>query len=125
MVAKHVTKYISPGPNSSITLTTGALSEKPMFGAATASGLAASLPGLVRGLALDMAPVRVNAISPGLVTTPLLAGFSPQMIEMSKKAGTTGTIGAPEDVAEAYLYCMKDKFVTGSVISTNGGWLLK
>jgi hypothetical protein len=37
---------------------------------------------------------------------------------------TTGTVGRPEDLAEAYLYCMKGQFVTGSVLHSNGGHLL-
>jgi NAD(P)-dependent dehydrogenase (short-subunit alcohol dehydrogenase family) len=36
----------------------------------------------------------------------------------------TGKVGQPEDVAESYLYCMRDANVTGSVISTNGGHLI-
>jgi hypothetical protein len=48
-----------------------------------------------------------------------------QMMDQFKSKSTTGTIGKVEDVAEAFLYVMKDQNVTGTLISSNGGGLLK
>lgn len=82
----------------------------------------------MRNLALDLAPVRVNLISPGAVLTPLWDSMPKEEMEgfMKHVRGkcTTGEIGRPEDVAESYLYVMRDWNVSGSVIDTNGGFLL-
>lgn len=82
----------------------------------------------MRSLALDLAPVRVNLISPGAVLTPLWDGMAKEraekFMEHIKGKCTTGEVGRPEDVAESYLYVMRDWNISGSVIDTNGGFLL-
>lgn len=127
-VAKHGCEHLNPGPRSSITLTTGTVSEKPVAGWTVAASYAAGLHSMMRGLALDLRPTRVNLISPGAVETELWDSMSKDDVgtlkEGFKKASATGEIGRPEDVAEAYLYCMRDYNVTGSMISTNSGAML-
>jgi NAD(P)-dependent dehydrogenase (short-subunit alcohol dehydrogenase family) len=67
-------------------------------------------------------------ISPGAVETELWDGLPEDkrkaMMEGFKSKMATGQVGQPEDVAESYLYCMRDANLTGSVISTNGGHLI-
>jgi NAD(P)-dependent dehydrogenase (short-subunit alcohol dehydrogenase family) len=79
-------------------------------------------------LALDLKPLRVNLISPGAVETELWDGLEEgkrkEMMKGFEEKMATGKVGQPEDVAESYLYCMRDGNVTGSVISTNGGHLI-
>ncbi|KAL8728390.1 MAG: hypothetical protein Q9166_005434 [cf. Caloplaca sp. 2 TL-2023] len=58
LVAKHGSKYLSPGPASSITLTTGTVSEKPIAGWSVVAFYAAGQHGTIRNLALDSAPIR-------------------------------------------------------------------
>ena len=83
---------------------------------------------MARGLALDLKPVRVNVVSPGAVDTELWKGMTEEAKgEMFKAIGEkvpTGRVGRVEDVAEAFLYCMRDGNVTGSMVSSNGGALL-
>ncbi|KAF4547387.1 ER membrane protein complex subunit 1-like protein [Elsinoe fawcettii] len=128
MMGKHAANYLNPGPGSSITLTTGSVSERPIPGWAAPAGFATALHGLNRGLALDLKPIRVNLISPGAVDTELWAGMSEEerqrRFKYFSEKSTTGVVGKKEDVAEAYLYVMRDKNVTGSMISTNAGALL-
>lgn len=128
MVAKYGPKYLKQGPESSIVLTTGAVSEKPMPQWAIVGSYAAGLHSMCRGLALDLKPIRVNLISPGAVYTELWDGMPADhkqaMFKSIEEKMPTGRVGQVEDVAEAYLYCMKDKNLTGSMISTNGGALL-
>ena len=128
LVAKHAMKHLKPGPAASITLTTGAVSQKPSPNWTTIAGYATGLHGMCRNLALDLAPIRVNLISPGAVVTPLWDGLKPEererLLAGMKKKCATGEIGKPEDVAQSYLYVMNDWNCTGSVISTNGGALL-
>ncbi|KNB06427.1 hypothetical protein FOXG_07140 [Fusarium oxysporum f. sp. lycopersici 4287] len=86
------------------------------------AGYLSGLQGLTRNLALDLKPLCGNLVSPGVVETPL-HGHSGVTDEM--KAHTTlGKVGLPEEVAEAYLYFMKDTNATGSCIDTNGGSFL-
>ena len=89
---------------------------------------AAGLHGMTRNLAVDLAPIRVNLISPGPVLTALWDGVGKDerenFMESWKGKSTTGEVGRPEDVAESYLYVMRDWNVSGSVIDTNGGSLL-
>ncbi|KAK4697673.1 hypothetical protein P7C71_g440, partial [Lecanoromycetidae sp. Uapishka_2] len=129
LVAKHAVKHLNSGPASSITLTTGSVSERPHKDWAIIGSYGTGLHGMMRGLALDLAPIRVNLISPGAVMTPLWDGIPADQIEVMmnsmKAKSTTGEIGKPEDVAESYLYVMRDWNCSGSVIDSNGGALLK
>ena len=84
--------------------------------------------GLTRGLAVDLAPTRVNTISPGVIDTPLWDQMSAQAREaMYKKAAETlpaRRIGQPEDVAQALIFMMTNPFATGTVLHLEGGALL-
>jgi len=80
--------------------------------------------GISRGLAVDMAPIRVNLVAPGAIKTELFKNIPEHVIAAYERETTVKRLGRPEDVAEAYLYFMKDGFVTGSIIASNGGRLL-
>jgi NAD(P)-dependent dehydrogenase (short-subunit alcohol dehydrogenase family) len=130
LTAKIGRKYLSPGPASSITMTTGTIGQKPIPGggwtlaAITGSGI----HGLTRQLSLELAPIRVNAISPGAVETELWDPMGKEAFEGLKKMTVermpTGRMAQPDDIAEAYLYMMKDKNVTGTILSTDSGTFL-
>ena len=117
-----------PGPKSSITLTTGAVSQRPNKGWTIPNGYATGLQGLTRGLALDLAPLRVNLVSPGFVDTELWDNMYKEQKEKLREdlmaKVPTGRVAGPEDVAEAYLYLMKDWNCTGEMVGTNSGALL-
>jgi len=125
MIAKHLPQYMEQSADSSFTLTSGAAVEKPQPGSALLIAAGAAVEGLSRGLAVDLAPIRVNCVAPGAIMTELFARrVTPEREEMFKKLTKVGRLGKPEDTAEAYLYAMKDGFLTGSIIKTHGGWLL-
>lgn len=89
----------------------------------------ASIEGLMRGMAVDLAPIRVNLVEPGAINTELLQGFFAQMSKeqlegMKQTNGLLGTFGEPSDVAEAYGWFMKDQNVTGTVGASDNGRLL-
>ena len=123
-----VPKYMTASAESSITLTGGVNSTKPGAGWSVMAGWGAAIEGLARGFAVDLKPIRVNCVAPGAVNTELIQSHSGDRLEAVLKyfgdKTTTGTVGRPEDLAETYLYCMKDNFVTGSVLHSNGGHLL-
>ncbi|KAL4932434.1 oxidoreductase, short chain dehydrogenase/reductase family [Aspergillus undulatus] len=122
LVAKLAPRFMTPGYRSSLTLTTGAASEKPFPNWSLIAGYLTGLHGMTRNLAVDLKPLRVNIVSPGAVDTPMWgeAGVPDGLEEQTllKKVGTA------EEVAEAYLYFMRDTNATGSCLSTNGGSLL-
>ncbi|CRG89044.1 hypothetical protein PISL3812_06079 [Talaromyces islandicus] len=128
LVARYGHTHLSPGPASSITLTTGVSGTKPIPGWTTTASYLSGLHGMTRSLALDLKPVRVNLVNPGAVNTEMWDILEPEvrehLIEELRKVTTTGRVGTVEDIAEAYLYCMRDQNLTGSVIHTNGGRLL-
>ena len=81
---------------------------------------------MVRNLALDLKPTRVNLISPGAVDTELWNTVDQKeevLAEMGKRT-LTGKIGQVQDVVEAYLYVLKDENSTGSCVSTNSGGMI-
>jgi NAD(P)-dependent dehydrogenase (short-subunit alcohol dehydrogenase family) len=124
LVAKIGGRYLSPGPEASITLTTGSVAEQPRPNWSIAAAYASGLHGMVRNLAVDLKPVRVNLVSLGAVDTPLWRMPPAEKEKFFEEVGArvpTGRVGAPEDVAEAYLWLMKDWNVTGTVATSDSG----
>lgn len=120
--------YIHSLPSSSFTLTSGLNATRPGKGWTTMAGAVALVDGVTKGLAVDMAPVRLNCVSPGAVHTELLdrfgGGNTRETLSYFSEKSLTKTVGRPEDTAEAYLYSMRDQFVTASLIESNGGGLI-
>jgi NAD(P)-dependent dehydrogenase (short-subunit alcohol dehydrogenase family) len=83
---------------------------------------------LTRALAVELAPIRVNAVSPGVVRSPLWAEMAEvereQMYRRMAESLPVGHVGEPEEIAHAYLYCMTQTFATGSVLTVDGGTVL-
>jgi len=120
----HVVRHVRPRMvGGSITLMSGLYATRPAPGGAFGAAAVAAVEGMTRALALDLAPTRVNAVSPGLIDTPLWDTFGSQReaILAMGAALPVGRIGRPEEVAEAVLFLMSNGFVTGSVLSIDGG----
>jgi NAD(P)-dependent dehydrogenase (short-subunit alcohol dehydrogenase family) len=115
-------------PAGSLTFIGGKLGTRPTQGTALIASVNAAIEGLTRGLAVDLAPTRVNTISPGVIDTPLWDQMAPAAREaMYRKAGETlpaRRIGQPEDVAQALIFMMTNPFITGTVMHLEGGALL-
>ncbi|KAJ5217065.1 NAD(P)-binding protein [Penicillium chermesinum] len=128
ILAKYIPTYMEVSPNSSFTFTSGARGKRPAAGWSLITAMCGAVEGLMRGLTVDLRPIRVNVVSPGAVHTELFDQFPREalepMLESFRQATTTGTVGTPADVAESYIYLMKDNFATGSVIDSNGGSVL-
>jgi NAD(P)-dependent dehydrogenase (short-subunit alcohol dehydrogenase family) len=121
MLAKHAPKHLNPGPKSSITYTSGVVSERPFPGWTVIAAYAAGAHGMARGLALDLKPIRVNVVAPGPVQTQIWDKISPEEQKGYSAALPTGTVGKPADVAESFLYSIRDHNLTGAVIQSDGG----
>jgi len=129
ILAKLAPKYLAPGPKSSITLTGGTMSHRPNKGWTLIAAWGSGVEGITRGLAVDLAPTRVNMVSPGAVHTELFNEIPedklPGVLQGFSDGTLVGEVGTPENLAEAYLYSMRDGFTTGAMISSDGGRLLK
>jgi NAD(P)-dependent dehydrogenase (short-subunit alcohol dehydrogenase family) len=115
-------------PGGSLTLVTGFLSIRPRPAAAIVSAANGALESLARSLALELAPVRVNAVSPGIIDTPIRAGM-PEAARLDMLAKTAaslpvGRVGAGEDIARQILTFMLVGFATGSIVYVDGGALI-
>ncbi len=122
LLAKHAAKRIAR--RGSITFTAGIASDRPMSGASVVAASNAALGGLVRALAIELGPVRVNALSPGWVDTPVWDRISDDkhaaFTAMSARL-PVGRVGTPADIAHAARYLMENEFVTGTVLHVDGG----
>ncbi|WP_413299166.1 SDR family oxidoreductase [Bacillus sp. 1P10SD] len=110
---------------SSITLTSGVYGVRPPQGATTLAAINSAIEGLVRGLSVDLAPIRVNVVSPGIVDTPIYAGMPDDqrqaLFNGIAKQLPVGRIAKPEDIAETYVYLAKNGFTTGTAVLIDGG----
>lgn len=124
-LAKHGAKVLTPG--GSLTLTSGLIAFMPRKGTVVATAGAGAIGHLVYGLAVELAPLRVNGIFPGSIATEMMAGV-PENVRRAEEARLVGRpiprIGQPEEIAEAYLFLMKCGYVTGQLINIDGGAML-
>ena len=109
----------------SITLVGGAASRKHAPGRPMMAAVNAALEAFGKANALDLAPIRVNVVAPGLVDTPAYAGV-PDEIRQGMFAGygasvPAGRAGTADDVASAVLFLVTTPWVTGTVIDVDGG----
>jgi NAD(P)-dependent dehydrogenase (short-subunit alcohol dehydrogenase family) len=119
---KHALGRISP--NGSIILTDGLLAHRPMKGAALATAFGGAIEHLACGLAVDLAPIRVNAVCPGIVLTERSLGPSPEVLRQMTESQPIPRGAEPAEVAQAYLYLMRGTYTTGQVLIVDGGRML-
>ena len=115
-------------PTGSVTLTSGSAGERPGAGWALAASVCGGVNSLTRALALDLAPIRVNAVAPGVARSPLWSQLSEaDRNNLYAELGDSlpvGRVGEVDDIAQAYLYCMTQSYGTGTVLNVDGGSLL-
>ena len=123
-------KYGSPHirKGGSIVLTTGIAGRRPRKGWVVAASVCGTIEALTRALAIELAPIRVNAVSPGLVRTNLWQNMSAaERAHLNESVGNTlpiGRVGEADDVAQAYLFLMQEEFSTGQTVVVDGGMVL-
>jgi NAD(P)-dependent dehydrogenase (short-subunit alcohol dehydrogenase family) len=124
--AKYAAPHIRPG--GSIAVASGNAGARPQKGWTVATSICGAVEALVRALAVELAPIRVNAVAAGVVRTDLWSSIPPAEREalFAQIASTlpVGRVGAPADIAEAYVYLMRDGFSTGAVLMLDGGGVL-
>ncbi len=120
---KHARETISR--NGSITLTDGAAGRRPRRGAAVTAAGAMAIEALVPGLAMDLAPLRVNCVCPGYILTEAVREQVPgDTLAAMTRRQPIPRAAEPWEIAEAYLYLMRATFTTGDVLVVDGGFTL-
>jgi NAD(P)-dependent dehydrogenase (short-subunit alcohol dehydrogenase family) len=123
--AYRVARLVDIAPGGSLTFVSGFLSVRPSGGSVLQGAINAALEALARGLALELAPVRVNTVSPGLIATPLWDKLEPQarqaMYDGAAARLPARRVGQAEDVANAVVYLASTPFATGSTVLVDGG----
>lgn len=124
LLAKHAVRGLRAG--GSMTFTSGINKDRPPIpGGAVVSAIAGSFGYFARALALELAPTRVNVVSPGWVDTPMW-----DQLVGEAKSGFFAEVGArlpskriptAADVAHAYVYLMESELTTGETIRIDGG----
>jgi NAD(P)-dependent dehydrogenase (short-subunit alcohol dehydrogenase family) len=123
-------KYGSPHirKEGSIVLTTGIASQRPQKGWVIAASVCGTIEALTRALAVELAPIRVNAVSPGVVRTNLwqsmTAAERENLYESVGKSLPAGRVGEAHEIAQAYLFLMQEGFSTGQIVVVDGGTVL-
>jgi len=126
LAAKYGTGSIRPG--GSIVFTSGIAGQRPRAGWALGASICSAMEGLTRALAVELAPIRVNIVSPGVVRTPLWGGMTDEdrenLYRQTAAALPVGHVGDAAEIAEAYLYLMRQSYGTGQVVVVDGGAVL-
>jgi NAD(P)-dependent dehydrogenase (short-subunit alcohol dehydrogenase family) len=114
--------------SGSLTLVSGYLSVRPRPNSAIISAANGALESLARGLALELAPIRVNCVSPGIIDTPIRAAMPEEarreMLAKTAAALPVGRVGVGDDIARQILAFMTIGFATGSIVYLDGGALV-
>jgi NAD(P)-dependent dehydrogenase (short-subunit alcohol dehydrogenase family) len=126
MAAKYGSREIRSG--GSIILTNGIVGLRPVKGWIVAASITGAVEALTRALAIELAPIRVNLVCAGFVKTELWDGMPEgernQMFDQVAQKLPAGRVGEAADLAQAYLYLMRERFSTGAVIVVDGGGVL-
>ena len=123
---KHASTHIQEG--GSIVLTTGIAGERPHKGWTVAASVCGAIVSLTRALAVELAPIRVNAVSPGVVRTNLWQNMNADarehLYESVGKSLLVGRVGEACEIARAYLFLMQQGYGTGQTVVLDGGAVL-
>jgi NAD(P)-dependent dehydrogenase (short-subunit alcohol dehydrogenase family) len=123
---KYSAQYINEG--GSINLTGGIAGARPGAGWGVAASICSAMEGFTRAMAVEMAPIRVNQVSPGVIRTNLWNSMSETdregLFTNVGNALPVKRIGEADDIAQTFIYMMKQHFATGQVITVDGGAVL-
>ena len=125
--AYHVGRHARMERGGSLTLVSGVYAQRPNVNAVLQGAINAAIEGLMRGLALELAPlgVRVNAVSPSTTATPLWdrlgsEGREQKFFDMAQRL-PVGRVATPDDIAQAIIFLATNGFATGSTVLVDGG----
>lgn len=113
--------------DGAIVLVSGSPARRERPGLAAVGAAGAAVETLVRYVAIEIAPKRINVVSPGVIDTPMMpleGEARAKAYERSTKAHLVPRAGTADEVAQAVLFLIENDFVTGTTVDVDGGWLL-
>ncbi|MCR8656770.1 SDR family oxidoreductase [Paenibacillus endoradicis] len=117
---KYAVPYISKG--GSIVLMSGAASQRPIPGAASYAACNGAIESLGKALAIELAPIRVNVVSPGTIRTEK---DRKEAYEMYEGMTLLQRVGHVDEIAHSVIYLMTNSYTTGTTLFTDGGYVLQ
>lgn len=121
----HLARSAQIVPGGSLSVVAGFLATRPVAGRALMGAINGALESLVQGLALELKPVRVNAVSPAVVAGGMWSHLSAEdQAAMYAKVGATypaGRVGTGEDIARQLLLLAATGYATGTIVTLDGG----
>ena len=110
---------------SAVVVFGGRAKDRPYPGSMTVSTVNGGVIGMVNAMAIELAPIRVNAIHPGIVgDSPFWAGKPPEVLEGFRSRTPTGRLATMADVVGAVDFLLTNRGVNGVQLYVDGGWLL-
>ena len=124
----NIVRYGTPhmAEDGCVVLVSGAPARKAKQGQVSLASVGAAVEQFARTLAPEIAPRRINVVSPGIIATPMFGDATDERSAKLTNATANHLIpraGLPEEVAEAVMFVVKNKFVTGTTVDVDGGWL--
>ncbi len=113
--------------DGTIVLVSGSPARKCKPGQIALSSVGSAVEAMVRSLATELAPRRINVVSPGTIDTPMVPVQGDERTALYQKMTAPNLIpraGTPEEVAKGIMFVIENDFVTGTTIDVDGGWLL-
>ncbi|MER7402935.1 SDR family oxidoreductase [Streptomyces sp. NPDC000070] len=111
--------------DSAIVLFGGQAKERPYPGATTVATVNAGVRGLMNSLAVELAPVRINVVHPGVVgDSPYWQAKPEKVLEVLRTETPTGRLAAMADVVDAVEFLLRNRSVNAVELTVDGGWLL-
>lgn len=126
LFCREALKHFVPSKHGNIAIISSIYGETGGSLEATYSACKAGLDGLVKSLAVEVAPnIRINGIAPGFIKTKMTANFDKSAVEYVKSQTPLARLGTPEDVANAVYFLISDEssFITGETLTVSGGAL--
>ena len=119
--AEHLTE------KGGIVLVSGAPARRAKPGQAALASVGGAVEQFARAVAPELAPRRINVVSPGVIDTPMFGPDAEARAKMLGAATANNLIpraGTPDEVAEAVIFVAGNEFVTGTTVEVDGGWIL-
>jgi NAD(P)-dependent dehydrogenase (short-subunit alcohol dehydrogenase family) len=111
--------------DSSVVVFGGRAKDRPYVGAMTVATVNGGVSGMVRALAVELAPIRVNAIHPGIVgDSPFWSEKPEAVLEGFRSRTPTGRLATMRDVAAAVVFLLENRSVDGVELDVDSGWLI-
>ena len=124
-VVRYGTKYLKN--NGNIVLVSGSPARKCRSGQIAISSVGGAVEAFARGIAPEIAPKRINIVSPGIIDTPMSPLQGKEREDYYKNTTNNNLIpraGTPDEVATGIIFAIENEFITGTTIDIDGGWLI-